>query len=87
LQEFHCKAYKATERKELISLLNEFLDSSIVLPPCDWEREELLSLRELKEKSEQIKRRKTRAASQKGIILLVNSCLAIIDIDHCRLIY
>ncbi|KAL5234886.1 hypothetical protein ACI65C_002296 [Semiaphis heraclei] len=63
--EFHCKAYKAAERKELISLLNEFLDSSIVLPPCDWEREELLSLRELKEKSEQIKRRKTRAASQK----------------------
>ncbi|XP_025420919.1 anion exchange protein 3 isoform X2 [Sipha flava] len=63
--EFHCKAYKATERKELISLLNEFLDSSIVLPPCDWEREELLSLRELKEKSEQIKRRKIRAAVQK----------------------
>lgn len=65
-QEFHCKAYKATERKELISLLNEFLDSSIVLPPCDWEREELLSLRELKEKSEQIKRRKTRAAAKIG---------------------
>jgi len=51
--------------------LNEFLDSSIVLPPCDWEREELLSLRELKEKSEQIKRRKTSAASQKGKILSV----------------
>ncbi|XP_050526448.1 anion exchange protein 2 isoform X2 [Daktulosphaira vitifoliae] len=63
--EFHCKAYKATERKELISLLNEFLDSSIVLPPCDWEREELLSLRELKEKSEQIKKRKIHAAFQK----------------------
>jgi len=69
LQEFHCKAYKATERKELISLLNEFLDSSIVLPPCDWEREELLSLRELKEKSEQIKRRKIRAAAQKGWLI------------------
>lgn len=69
MQEFHCKAYKATERKELISLLNEFLDSSIVLPPCDWEREELLSLRELKEKSEQIKRRKTRAAAQKSIFI------------------
>lgn len=69
MQEFHCKAYKATERKELISLLNEFLDSSIVLPPCDWEREELLSLRELKEKSEQIKQRKTRAAAQKGIFI------------------
>lgn len=72
MQEFHCKAYKVTERKELIRLLNEFLDSSIVLPPCDWEREELLSLRELKEKSEQIKRRKTRAATQKeGIIFVV----------------
>lgn len=41
-----------------------------MLPPCDWEREELLSLRELKEKSEQIKRRKIHAAAQKGVYFL-----------------
>jgi hypothetical protein len=49
-----------------------------VLPPCDWEREELLSLRELKEKSEQIKRRKIRAAVQKGIFFYIRSCYTLL---------
>lgn len=53
-----------------------------MLPPCDWEREELLSLRELKEKSEQIKRRKTRAAAaaQKGNFFLYGSQLKVSSI-------
>lgn len=50
-----------------------------MLPPCDWEREELLSLRELKEKSEQIKRRKIRAAAQKGIFFV---CMATIVVSR-----
>lgn len=57
-QEFQKIAYKAAERKELLSAINEFLDDSIVLPPGDWERKALLPFRELKAKSEMIRRRK-----------------------------
>ncbi|KAK7789062.1 hypothetical protein R5R35_002562 [Gryllus longicercus] len=56
---FHKVAYKATERRELLSAINEFLDDSIVLPPGDWERKALLPFRELKAKSEMIRKRKT----------------------------
>nr|XP_018917358.1 PREDICTED: band 3 anion exchange protein isoform X1 [Bemisia tabaci]XP_018917359.1 PREDICTED: band 3 anion exchange protein isoform X1 [Bemisia tabaci]XP_018917360.1 PREDICTED: band 3 anion exchange protein isoform X1 [Bemisia tabaci] len=59
--EFHKSAYKATERKDLLSAINEFLDCSIVLPPGDWERQALLPFRELKAKSEAIRRRQIRA--------------------------
>ncbi|XP_043287290.1 anion exchange protein 2 isoform X6 [Venturia canescens] len=58
---FHKVAYKATERRELLSAINEFLDDSIVLPPGDWERQALLPFDELKSKSEAIKRRKAKA--------------------------
>ncbi|XP_046996664.1 band 3 anion transport protein [Schistocerca americana] len=57
--QFHKIAYKATERKELLSAINEFLDDSIVLPPGDWERNALLEVAELRAKSEKIRRRKT----------------------------
>ncbi|CAH1395181.1 unnamed protein product [Nezara viridula] len=61
--EFHCIAYKATVRKELLSAINEFLNASIVLPPGDWERQALLPFHELKAKTEAIKRRQSRAQS------------------------
>jgi hypothetical protein len=74
LQQFHKVAYKADERKELLSAINEFLDDSIVLPPGDWERKALLPFRELKAKNEMIRRRKnTRlmetVKDKKGVLL------------------
>ncbi|XP_021924578.1 anion exchange protein 2 [Zootermopsis nevadensis] len=73
--QFHKVAYKADERKELLSAINEFLDDSIVLPPGDWERKALLPFGELKAKSEMIRRRKTTRLlevdeMQKALLLL-----------------
>lgn len=77
IQQFHKIAYKADERKELLSAINEFLDDSIVLPPGDWERKALLPFDELKAKSEMIRRRKTTRLmeadeAQKGMWLYSN---------------
>ncbi|XP_063244472.1 band 3 anion transport protein isoform X2 [Bacillus rossius redtenbacheri] len=58
---FHSIAYRAEERKELLSAINEFLDDSIVLPPGDWERKALLPFTELKAKSEKIRRRRNKS--------------------------
>lgn len=65
--QFHKIAYKADERKSLLSAINEFLDDSIVLPPGDWERQNLLQFDELKAKSNAIRKRKLKALSEKGI--------------------
>ncbi|XP_058801506.1 band 3 anion transport protein isoform X2 [Phymastichus coffea] len=62
---FHQIAYKANERRELLSAINEFLDDSIVLPPGDWERQALLPFEELKAKSEHIRKRKAKALEEK----------------------
>ncbi|XP_017794317.1 PREDICTED: band 3 anion exchange protein [Habropoda laboriosa] len=62
---FHKVAYKANERRELLSAINEFLDDSIVLPPGDWERQALLPFSELKAKSEAIRLRKAKALEDK----------------------
>ncbi|KAI4493268.1 hypothetical protein M0802_009556 [Mischocyttarus mexicanus] len=62
---FHKIAYKANERRELLSAINEFLDDSIVLPPGDWERQALLPFNELKAKSEAIRNRKAKALEEK----------------------
>ncbi|CAM1307854.1 SLC4A3 (predicted) [Pycnogonum litorale] len=56
---FHEIAYRASERKELLSGINEFLDESIVLPPGDWEKQSLLGVRDIQKKSDNIKRRKS----------------------------
>ncbi|KAG8232819.1 hypothetical protein J437_LFUL014177 [Ladona fulva] len=48
---FHNIAYKAAEKKELLSAINEFLDDSIVLPPGNWERKALIPFDELKAKT------------------------------------
>ena len=67
-------AYKATERRHLLSAINEFLDFSIVLPPGDWETQALLPFTELKEKNEKIRRRQsrvqdeTKATESKGFV-------------------
>lgn len=63
---FHKVAYKANERRELLSAINEFLDDSIVLPPGDWERQALLPFGELKAKSEAIRKRKAKALEEKS---------------------
>lgn len=65
--QFHKIAYKADDRKILLSAINEFLDDSIVLPPGDWERQNLLQFDELKAKSDAIRKRKLKALSEKGI--------------------
>ncbi len=39
--------YRIEERKELLSAINDFLDESVVLPPGDWDRKNLLSMSEI----------------------------------------
>ncbi|CAH0401805.1 unnamed protein product [Chilo suppressalis] len=62
---FHSIAYKADDRRELLSGINEFLDDSIVLPPGDWERQALLPFDELRAKSDMIRKRKKEALERK----------------------
>lgn len=64
---FHNIAYRADDRRELLSAINEFLDDSIVLPPGKWDREQLLPFEELKAKSEWIRNRKKKALHQKAL--------------------
>lgn len=47
---FQTIAYKAEDRQELLTAINEFLDDSIVLPAGKWDREHLLPFEELKAK-------------------------------------
>lgn len=63
--DFHNIAYKAKERKDLLSAINDFLDDSIVLPPGDWENQDVLAFDELKAKKEMIRRRKRKALEAK----------------------
>lgn len=65
--QFHKIAYKAEDRKIILSAINEFLDDSIVLPPGDWERQNLLQFDELKAKSDAIRKRKLTALREKGM--------------------
>lgn len=53
-------AYKASERKELLSAINEILDFSIVMPPGDYENQDLLPYTDIKEKTNEIRRRQSR---------------------------
>lgn len=65
-EHFHKIAYKAGDRRDLLSAINEFLDDSIVLPPGNWQRDDLLPFEELKAKSEWIRDRKTKALQEKN---------------------
>lgn len=62
---FHKIAYKAEHRRDLLSAINEFLDDSIVLPPGNWERNDLLPFDDLKARNEWIRSRKSKALKQK----------------------
>ncbi|XP_052869974.1 LOW QUALITY PROTEIN: anion exchange protein 3 [Anopheles cruzii] len=64
-EHFHDIAYKADDRRELLSAINEFLDDSIVLPPGKWEKPALLPFEELKAKSDMIRLRKKKALDEK----------------------
>lgn len=70
---FHDIAYKANDRKDLLSAINEFLDDSIVLPPGNWERQDLLPIEELKAKSERIRNRKAKALKTKNNLNNLNN--------------
>uniref|UniRef100_A0A182JXV8 Anion exchange protein n=1 Tax=Anopheles christyi TaxID=43041 RepID=A0A182JXV8_9DIPT len=59
-------AYKADDRQELLSAINEFLDDSIVLPPGKWDRQELLPFEELKAKSDMIQWRKRKSMDERN---------------------
>lgn len=63
---FHNIAYRADDRQELLSAINEFLDDSIVLPPGNWQNHDLLPFEELKAKSEWIRSRKAKALQLKN---------------------
>lgn len=53
--QFHNIAYKATARKHLLRGIHEFLDSSIIFPPGDWDYDDQrLALLELRERSKAI---------------------------------
>lgn len=65
-EHFHKIAYKADDRRELLSAINDFLDDSIVLPPGNWQRDDLLPFDELKAKNEYIRERKLKALQQKN---------------------
>lgn len=62
---FHKIAYKADHRRDLLSAINEFLDESIVLPPGNWERNDLLPFDDLKARNEWIRSRKSKALKEK----------------------
>lgn len=59
-QDFQAVAYKASERRELLSAINEILDFSIVMPPGDYENQSLLPYTDIKEKTDEIRRRQSR---------------------------
>lgn len=65
-EHFHKIAYRAEGRRDLLSAINDFLDDSIVLPPGNWQREDLLPFDELKAKSEWIRDRKNKALQLKN---------------------
>lgn len=76
---FHEIAYRADDRRELLSAINGFLDDSIVLPPGDWERRALLPLEELRAKSEMIRRRKRVALEKQAAAAAVTTTTATVD--------
>ncbi|XP_022213729.2 anion exchange protein 3 isoform X5 [Drosophila obscura] len=64
-EHFHAIAYRADDRKDLLSAINEFLDDSIVLPPGNWDRHDLMPFEELKAKKDWIRTRKIKALQVK----------------------
>lgn len=52
----------------MLTAINEFLDSSIVLPPGNWETDALLSLKELRAKNEAIRKRRSIKETDPAVI-------------------
>ncbi|XP_014668379.1 PREDICTED: band 3 anion transport protein-like isoform X2 [Priapulus caudatus] len=44
---FHTVAYQADDRKDILVAINEFLDTSTVLPPGEWDKKTLLGIAEM----------------------------------------
>ncbi|GFU39400.1 anion exchange protein 2 [Nephila pilipes] len=50
-ENFHTAAYRAKSKKDLLHAINNFLDTSTVVPPGKWEKQSLLPLDEIRRKS------------------------------------
>ena len=44
--------YAIEEREELLNSINNFLDQTVVLPPGDWDKKDLLSMSEIRQLKE-----------------------------------
>ena len=55
--------YEIVERQELLNAINNFLDETVVLPPGDWDKKNLLSMSEIHELK--MKKRRRLAAMEK----------------------
>lgn len=60
---FHDVCYGVREKRELLHGINEFLDDSVVLPPGDWDRKNLLPMGQM------INMRKRRRERKEGMIM------------------
>ena len=49
MQKFQQVCYVIEERHELLNSINNFLDETVVLPPGDWDKKNLLSMSEIHE--------------------------------------
>ncbi|GFY34039.1 anion exchange protein 3 [Trichonephila clavipes] len=50
-ENFHTAAYRAKSKKDLLHAINNFLDTSTVVPPGKWEKQSLLPIDEIRRKS------------------------------------
>merc|ERR1719427_1876582 len=62
---FHNVAYRVGEKQELLHAINEFLDDSVVLPPGDWDRKNVLP-NEIVEMRQRMKARKAQKDGDEG---------------------
>ncbi len=60
LQRFHNVCYGVDDRDDLLNAINDFLDESVVLPPGDFDRKNLLSISEIQDMR---RRKKERLAA------------------------
>ncbi|KAK8726191.1 hypothetical protein OTU49_010416 [Cherax quadricarinatus] len=63
---FHEVAYRAHSRGQLLSAINEFLNTSIVLPPSEWNNKDLVPIDDIRAKAHQIMKKKESLRSKRG---------------------
>ncbi|CAH1788172.1 unnamed protein product [Owenia fusiformis] len=66
---FHETAYKAEERSELLSAINEFLDDSMVLPPGDWDKKTLMPIMDMAKKNLRRRKKAKKAEEKAGLVI------------------